>query len=149
MVTQRRVPFRVVTDADTPDLDLAETKRRAIELYREGELTSDQIAKKIGVSRATIYNWLNAAGVAGRRGRTEALSAAADVSAIAAELQEMRIAIQQSGVLELGDLVRDVAELRRSHGELLNLVALLQGAVERMVGTVDLLARLSTARTDT
>lgn len=36
---------------------------RAIALYQRGDLTATEIAKRVGVSRATLYTWLSAAGV--------------------------------------------------------------------------------------
>ena len=40
---------------------------RAVELYLDSNMNTEEIAAELGIARATLYNWLAAAGVRGRR----------------------------------------------------------------------------------
>jgi transposase-like protein len=124
------------------DNGTAARKKQAAEMYRQGEQTSNEIAKELGVSRATLYNWLNAAGVAGKRGRADAAAAATDISDVASEMAELRRAIRESGALDLGDVLREVAGLRQAVTELLQATAILNGSISRVVGIVEVMAGL-------
>ena len=42
-------------------------RHQAVELYRASNLSTSEIAKRMGVSRSTLYSWLERAGVVGQR----------------------------------------------------------------------------------
>lgn len=80
-------------------------RERAIESYVSSEDTVEDIAKSVGVSRATMYTWLREEGLVGRRRRRAArrLDIPVDLDALAAgqdtlrsDLENLQTAIQET-----------------------------------------------------
>lgn len=62
-------------------------------MYCNSDLSTAEVAKQVGVSRSTLYNWLEKAGVAGQRRNPTPPS---DVTRLADELAEVRSALSRS-----------------------------------------------------
>lgn len=67
-------------------------RQRAIDLYCSSDLSTSDVAKQIGVSRSTLYNWLDKAGVTGRRRNPMS----ADLARVASELSELKATLSRS-----------------------------------------------------
>ena len=59
-----RTAVGYVSDIQSPE---DEMRHQAVELYRASNLSTSEIAKRMGVSRSTLYSWLERAGVVGQR----------------------------------------------------------------------------------
>ena len=135
------------------------TRKQAIQLYSDGELSVDEIAEQAGVSRATLYNWLSNAGLSRQRrpGRNSGLAAQVDrladhLAAIQASLSAgavdarwgdardrlVRIEKNQDGFKDEFRLgFQDLHALRTEHATLRQAVADLSGAVNRLTGLIE------------
>jgi transposase-like protein len=102
-----------------------EGRQRAVELYKEGRLTTDEIAVEVGAARSTVYTWLNAAGLTGKQpGTQEEL-----INAIRRELDETRdllLRILDNQESFKGDIRQNTADLNRLTGVIETLV-MIQG----------------------
>lgn len=71
--------------------DRANKRQRAVDLYRTTQKSTEDIAEDLGVSRSTLYNWLNQAGLSGTR--RHGGGAMTDSARLADELEEFRTAL--------------------------------------------------------
>ena len=72
--------------SDIPSGGRRAKRQEALDLYTTTDLSAETIAEQIGVSRSTLYNWVNAAGLSGSR-REAPLS---DTARLAETLEEFR-----------------------------------------------------------
>jgi transposase-like protein len=108
--------------AKTPRPSLVNQRQEGVRLYRDTQLTVETIAQRVGVSRATMYNWLKQEGVR-RGGRTSM----ADIT-----FDEVRDERWERQLHILNQLTTDVAAMRKDIGDLRTEVARLVGALEAM-----------------
>lgn len=115
----------MIYDDIVPDDD--DTKRRAVRLYTETDMSATAIAEEVGTSRATLYNWLNAAGVAGKRNENRRPD-----EQILRERATEAFTAMQAKVAENTDLVAALATQ----------VAALNATTNRLVGLIEALLTL-------
>jgi transposase-like protein len=124
-------------------------REAAVALYLEGDKSTAEIAEEVGISRATLYNWLAAAGVSGRRHRSGVLPAPEEVDPEMAEAftrMENRLDLLATEE-KLDDICSklvnfegewakrraDMDELRHEMSEMKTGLARVQGALEAML----------------
>jgi transposase-like protein len=92
--------------------DDQDARAKAVQLYTTSDLSATDIAEQLGISRGTLYNWLNAAGVSGRRASSHPEA-------------------------EMGDVLRCVGELRGDIAANRDRMVALEVQVARLVGLIE------------
>jgi transposase-like protein len=114
-----------------------EKQERAATLYREGRLTVEEIASELRVSRATVYNWLQAEGISGAR-RHPGLFSAAEADAVADGMAASRDQQNQWAI----KLSSELAEVRRDLDEMTTQLAAINATLNRFGGMVEALVSM-------
>lgn len=140
-------------------------KDLAAQLYREGKLSVQQIAERVGMSRATIYNWIQAEGLSGQR-RGGAAQPSDELTAVVEGVREMRASLHEANwpkVVEALDTISaemiDLHRLREANTvqvdeiktevlELRRCVIDLRTEVARLIGAVELLTTIQRGQHD-
>lgn len=127
LLRQKSTYTHPVTGRTVRSLYALGTVRRAVDLYERSELSTQEIARRTGVPRDTVHNWMEKLGIA----RT------------AAEQQQIGLA-HRLGFASRGAMVAEIRRLRVEHDCTVEEIARALGTHRRNVSAV--LARGRTAR---
>lgn len=116
-------------------------RQEAIKLYRDTDMSVDDIGSRFGVSRQTVHRWINDAGVPlrgamGPRSHEED----GDIIAEPSRVDYLRLLVEHD------DLVKQIADLVAhqsvEHQELRNQVADLTASTQRLIGRLEQLVEI-------